>query len=65
VGVPVAVIVKLNGVPTVPAAVSGLLVMTGATPAAATVIVSVALPVPVAFVAPSSTEVVPTVVACR
>jgi hypothetical protein len=62
VGEPEAVIVKLNGVPTVPAPVSGLLVMIGATPAAATVIVSVALPVPVAFVAPSSTAVVPTVV---
>ena len=61
-GVPEAVIAKLNGVPTVPAAVSGLLVMIGATPAAATVIVSVALPVPVVFVAPSSTAVVPTVV---
>ncbi len=55
-------IVKLNGVPTVPAAVSGLFVMIGATPAAATVIVSVALPVPVLFVAPSSTAVVPTAV---
>jgi len=62
VGRPEAVMVKLKGVPTVPAAVSGLLVITGATPAAATVIVSVALPVPVEFVAPSSTAVVPTVV---
>ena len=44
-----------------PAAVSGLLI-TGATPAAATVMTSVALPVPVALVAPSSTEVVPAVV---
>ena len=54
--------VKLNGVPTVPAAVNGLLVMIGATPAGATVIVSAALPVPTAFVAPSNTGVVPTVV---
>jgi hypothetical protein len=54
--------VKLNGVPTVPAAVSGLLVMIGATPAGATVIVSAALPVPTAFVAPSRTGVVPAVV---
>ena len=53
---------KLKGVPTVPADVSGELVMIGATPAAATVIVSVALPVPVALVAPSSTIVVPTAV---
>ena len=44
-----------------PAAASGL-VMIGATPAAPTVIVSVALPVPVAFVAPSKTAVVPAVV---
>ncbi len=36
--------------------------MFGATPAAATVIVSVALPVPVLFVALSSTAVVPTAV---
>src|SRR5258708_3207456 len=62
VGGPGSVIVKLNGVPIVPAAVSGLLLMTGATPAATTVIVSVALPVPFAFVAPSNTDVVPTVV---
>src|SRR5258708_431829 len=62
VGEPATVIVKLNGVPIVPAAVSGLLLMTGATPAATTVIVSVALPVPFAFVAPSNTDVVPTVV---
>jgi hypothetical protein len=41
VGEPVAVIVKLNGVPTVPAAVSGLFVMIGATPAAATVTVRI------------------------
>ena len=53
---------KLNGVPTVPAGVRAVFVMIGATPAAATVIVSVALPVPVEFVAPSSTAVVPTVV---
>jgi len=39
---PAAVTVKLNGVPTVPAAVSGLLVTVGVTPAAATVITSVA-----------------------
>ena len=45
-----------------PSAVSGLLVMIGATPAAATVIVSAALPVPKALVAPSSTAVVPAVV---
>ena len=56
------IVVKLNAVPTVPAAVSGLFVMTGALPAAATVIVSVALPVPVAFVAPSNTLVVPVAV---
>jgi len=62
VGDPEAVIVKLKGVPIVPAAVSGELVMTGATPAAATVTVRVALPVPVALVAPNSTDVIPTVV---
>src|ERR1019366_4698063 len=54
VGEPEAVIAKLNAVPTVPPAVSGLLVMIGATPVAATVIVSVAVPMPVLFVAPSS-----------
>ena len=62
VGVPEAVMVKLNGVPVVPPAVSGLLVMIGATPAAVTVIVSAALPVPVELVAPRRTEVTPTVV---
>ena len=50
-----------KGVPTVPADVRGLLVMIGATPAATTVIVSVALPVPIPLVAPSNTEVTPTV----
>ncbi len=48
--------------PIVPAAVSGLLVMIGAEPAAATVIVRVALPVPLPLVAPSSTLVTPAVV---
>ncbi len=42
-----------------PAAVSGLFVINGATPADAIVIVKVAFPVPVAFVAPSNTWVVP------
>ena len=55
-------IVKLKGVLTVPAAVSGLFVMMGAVPVAPTVMVNVALPVPVEFVAPSRTDVVPTVV---
>jgi hypothetical protein len=62
VGKPVAAIVKVNGVPTVPAAVSGPLVMIGATPAAATVIVSVAVPVPVLFVALSAATKMPAVV---
>ena len=53
---------KLNDVPTVPAAVRGLFVMIGAEPAAATVMVSVALPVPLALVAPSSTDVTATAV---
>src|SRR4051812_37301738 len=51
-GEPDAVIEKLNGVPSVPAAVSGVLVMIGALPAAATVMVRVALPVPDELVAP-------------
>ena len=51
--------VKLNGVPVVPAAVSGLLVMIGVTPAAAMVIVRVALSVPPALFAPSSTLTLP------
>ena len=55
-------ITKPNGVPTVPASTSGLLVMIGATPAAVIVIVSAAELVPVAFVAPSSTDVVPAAV---
>ena len=59
---PVAVIVKLNGVPTVAAAAGVLLVMVGTTAAAATVIVIVVLPVPNAFVAPSTTARDPAVV---
>jgi hypothetical protein len=47
-----------NVVPTVPAALVGL-VMMGVPDAEPTVIVRVAVPVPVAFVAPSSTAVVP------
>ena len=53
---------KLKAVPTVPAPVSGLLVIIGAEPAAPTVIVSVALPVPLPLMAPSNTDVTPTVV---
>jgi len=60
VGVPEAVIVKLKAVPTVPAAVSGELVMIGDTPAAATVIVrGAATLVPVAFVAVSEALMTP------
>jgi hypothetical protein len=59
VGEPDAVIVKLKGVPTVPAGVRGLLVMIGATPAGATVISRAASPVPTAFVALMRTGVVP------
>ena len=62
VGVPEAVMEKPKGVPVVPPAVSGLLVMIGATPAGITVMVSRALPVPVELVAPSKTAVVPAVV---
>ena len=62
VGVFDAVIWKLNALPTVPPAVSGLLVMTGATAADATVSVSVALPVPDALVAPRVTLEVAAVV---
>lgn len=58
----VAAIVKVNGEPTLPAAVSGVLVMTGEEPAEATVMARVALPVPKLFVAPSVTFVVPIVV---
>src|SRR3954462_145863 len=54
--------VKVKGDPTVPAPVSGLLEMIGATPDAPTVTVSVALLVPVALVAPSRTEVTPAAV---
>jgi hypothetical protein len=50
-----------NVVPTVPGAVIAL-VMMGATAAAATVIVSVALPVPAVFVAPSVAIEMPAVV---
>ena len=54
-------IAKLKGVLTVPPAVVALVTI-GAAPAAATVIVSVALPAPVGLVAPSNTAVVPAVV---
>jgi hypothetical protein len=54
--------VKLKGVPTVPAGVSGLLVMIGATPVGATVISRAASPVPTAFAALIRTGVVPAVV---
>jgi hypothetical protein len=62
VGEPEAVIVKLKGVPIVPAGVSGLLVMIGATPAGATVISKAASPVPTALLALIRTGVVPAVV---
>ena len=61
-GEPEAVMVKLKGVPTVPAGVSGLLVMIGATPAGATVISKAASPVPATLLALIRTAVVPAVV---